>query len=204
MYLTKLALQRQSVTVRNALADCQQMHRNIQQLFMQTRQESATLYRLQSDGIMNYLYLYSKNPPQIEVLPDGYSIVATRDITDWVRGMQTGQFWKFDLQAIPSKKVQQEGKKNSQRRILRTPEERSEWLERKAEQNGFAIEFEEQQPIPVQYGQHSAEMGNELYLDGYRFEGTLRITNAEKFQHALCNGIGAGRAYGFGMLLLRR
>ncbi len=41
-----------------------------------------------------------------------------------------------------------------------------------------------------------------MYLDQYHYQGTLQITDAVLFQNAVREGIGPGKSYGLGMLLL--
>ena len=68
-----------------------------------------------------------------ERLLPGMNLAGQRDLTAWLDTMREGQNWRFDLLASPTKKVMQDGRKNSQRRILRTMNERLAWLERKGE-----------------------------------------------------------------------
>ena len=117
---------------------------------------------------------------------------------------KAGQLWSFDLIAAPTKKVGAEGKKNSQRRILRTPGERQEWLERQAEQNGFAIlQAQELEQLHI-CGRHKADKGGVMYHDAYHYQGILQITDGEAFRRAMQTGIGSGKAYGFGMMMVKR
>ncbi len=41
-------------------------------------------------------------------------------------------------------------------------------------------------------------------LDGVTFDGVLEVTDADKFREALRNGIGSGKAYGFGLMSVAR
>jgi CRISPR-associated protein Cas6/Cse3/CasE subtype I-E len=121
-----------------------------------------------------------------------------------LESMEIGQLWSFDLIAAPTKKVALEGKKNSQRRILRLPQERQEWLERKAAQNGFSIiQAQEQEQLHVS-GKHKADKGGVMYHDAYHYQGILQITDADAFRKALETGIGSGKSYGFGMMMVKR
>ena len=43
-----------------------------------------------------------------------------------------------------------------------------------------------------------------MYLDQYHYQGTLQITDVEQFRKAVQGGIGPGKSYGLGMLLLSR
>ena len=100
---------------------------------------------------------------------------------------------------------------------IRGEEAQTEWLKRKAQTNGFelgevrinsdalnlraisegritgrrkvSIETESSNPMRLTFG-------------SVLFEGELRITDAELFHHALVEGIGSGKAYGFGLLSL--
>ncbi len=199
MYLIKVELDRREA--RGLLADCQQMHRFITGFFGTDRQSGQILYR--TNLIQNKLciYLYAQSPA--EHIPDNCQ-VQQRDITAWLDSMEEGHLWSFDLIAAPTKKVVCDGKKNSQRRILRQPQERREWLERKAQQNGFAIiQVQEQEQIHVS-GRHKTDKGGMMYHDGYHYQGILQITDADAFCHALQNGIGSGKSYGFGMMMVKR
>ena len=108
----------------------------------------------------------------------------------------------FDLLALPTKKIPATGGKNRQRRVLKTPQERIEWMQRKAKQFGFQLLAVNELEHIRQTGKHSPESSGRMYFDGYHYQGILQVTDAVKFQDALRHGIGAGKAYGFGMLLL--
>ena len=199
MYLIKVELDRREA--RGLLADCQQMHRFITGFFGTDRQSGQILYR--TNLIQNKLciYLYAQSPA--EHIPDNCQ-VQQRDITAWLDSMEEGHLWSFDLIAAPTKKVVCDGKKNSQRRILRQPQERREWLERKAQQNGFAIiQVQEQEQIHVS-GRHKTDKGGMMYHDAYHYQGILQITDAGAFRKALQIGIGSGKSYGFGMMMVKR
>lgn len=199
MYLIKVEMDRRDA--RHLLADCQQMHRMITGLFGTDRRSSQILYRTQLVQNRLRIYLYAQNPAED---PGGRYELQQRDVTPWLDSMAQGQLWSFDLVASPSKKVGAEGRKNSQRRVLRDPTERQAWLERKAEQSGFAIVYAEELEQLHVSGRHHADKGGVMYHDAYHYQGTLRITDADAFRKALQSGIGSGKAYGFGMLMVKR
>lgn len=199
MYLIKAELDRRDA--RGLLADCQQMHRFITGFFGSDRQSGQILYRINLVQNKLCIYLYSRT--SAEHIPDNCH-VQQRDVTPWLDAMDVGQLWSFDLIAAPTKKVTSEGKKNSKRRILREPGERQAWLERKADQNGFAIlKAQELEQLHV-CGRHHADRGGVMYHDAYHYQGILQITDAEAFRKAMQNGIGSGKAYGFGMMMVKR
>lgn len=199
MYLIKAELDRRDA--RGLLADCQQMHRFITGFFGTDRLSGQILYRTNFVQDKLCIYLYSQTPA--EHIP-GNCHIQQRDITCWLDAMEAGQHWSFDLIAAPTKKIASEGEKNSRRRILREPGERQAWLERKADQNGFAIiQAQEQEQIHAS-GRHHADQGGVMHHDAYHYQGVLQITDAEAFRKAMQTGIGSGKAYGFGMMMVKR
>ena len=203
MILSKIELNRSVPAVRAALADCQRMHSLLMGLFGTAREGSAVLYRTRLQGMEADVYLYSAVPPEPEKLVSGMTLAGYRDIGPWLDSVKCGQPLSFDLLTMPSKKITSDGK-NSRRRILRTQEERMAWLKRKAEQNGFSLETVQELPAFRLTGAHGAEQGGRMYLDAYEYRGILSVTDAELFQKAMQAGIGPEKAYGMGMLLVKK
>lgn len=202
MYLTKIRLDLRNSGMRRAAADCQQLHRLVTGLFRASRQDARILYRLRSAGISSDLYLYSDIPVNRECVLPGMTLLGERDVTAWVDSMTEGRVVGFDLVAFPNKKTPEDGVKSSRRHLLRTEEERVSWLCRKGEQFGFSLLGAEELEAVRITGKHANEQGGAFTVDAYHYQGTLRIEDAEKFRTALCGGIGPGKAYGLGMLLL--
>lgn len=204
MYLTKIDLQPQVRAIQRAIADCQQMHRLVNGLFQTSRKESDILYRLRIGQNTAAIYLYSSSPINRAALIPGMIFSGERDISDWLQSLCEGQCWRFDLLAAPMKKISFDGHKNSRRRILRNREERLEWLSRKSKQFGFVILDAEEMGSLHMAGGHPENQGGKMYWDAYRYEGVLQIKDCNLFCGAMTAGIGAGKAYGLGMLLLKR
>lgn len=87
-----------------------------------------------------------------------------------------GNRFGFDLLCIPSKKEKREGK-NSRRILLKTEEERVEWLRKKAEQNGFSLLWvrEEGGSKVMVKTKHSS---TEAWHGGIRFRGELVVLDS--------------------------
>lgn len=201
MYLSKIGFVLNDRGIQAALADCQKMHQLVTSFFGTDRKSSNILYRVRMDCGQYAIYLYSDTPIDASKIPHPMTLIGQKNISSWADGMQEGVTKHFDLLALPTKKVPSEGRKNSQRRVLKTTQERLEWMQRKAEQFGFQFLAVNELEHVRQIGKHLSASGR-MYFDGYRYQGILQITDAEKFQDALRFGIGAGKAYGFGMLLL--
>ncbi len=84
--------------------------------------------------------------------------------------------------------------------------EQVDWLKRKGEQSGFEIsilKFDKGEKEKV-LKKKDGSLQNELDLLQVQFSGVLRVTNSEQFKKAYCDGIGSGKAFGCGLLLLAR
>lgn len=202
MYLTKIELDTRQRPARMALGDCQAMHRLLNGLFDCPRGEAQLLYRVRDEGPACSVYLYSALPVIPEKLLPFMTLAGQRDISGWVRSMQANKRLPFDIIASPSKKTPQQGSKNSRRRLLRTPEERMAWLARKANENGFRLLQAEELEAASFSGVHGGDKGGKMYWSAYHYRGILQITDESLFQKTLANGLGPGKAYGLGMILL--
>jgi CRISPR system Cascade subunit CasE len=92
----------------------------------------------------------------------------------------------------------------------------SRWLENKSRQLGFEIEpavirddgFGDEVELPILrvdgYGTWRQRYGKKIELSTLDFEGVLQVTEPVKFLDALHNGIGPAKAFGCGLLLVRR
>lgn len=79
-----------------------------------------------------------------------------------------------------------------------------QWLVRRAEKSGFGIN--EASVIVESYRQHrlQAESEKEIQYSTVDFSGVLKIVDPEIFQRTLLRGIGPAKAFGCGLLLVRR
>jgi CRISPR system Cascade subunit CasE len=114
--------------------------------------------------------------------------------------------YRFSLLANPTKKVRsnRDGAvlKNSRRVPIVRREELVPWMQRKAEQHGFAVD-----PDTLR----TASRPRQLFvkkdhglgiLTATDFSGLLTVTDAAAFMEAATRGIGSAKAFGYGMLCL--
>lgn len=202
MYLSKITFQLDDRGIQAALADCQKMHQLVTGFFGTDRKSSNILYRIRMDHGQHAIYLYSDLPIDPARISDRMTLDGQRDISAWADSIQEGTTKRFDLLALPTKKVPSERGKNSQRRVLSTPQDRLAWMQRKAKQFGFQLLAVNELEHVRQTGKHASAYSGRMHLDGYHYQGTLQVTDVVKFRDALRYGIGAGKAYGFGMLIL--
>ncbi|MGX8705064.1 MAG: type I-E CRISPR-associated protein Cas6/Cse3/CasE [bacterium] len=206
MILSKIILNIRHPSVRQALRDANDMHRNIMAGFSvqggeeMARAELRVLYRLFSKRDQVYLLVSSDERPNTAALAERgfYTDEALiRDVTPLRDVFQAGRCLRFELFASPCRKVGGAGR-NSRRMFLETPDERAEWLTRKGENGGFHIlQLDELGGrVDVVGRRDSTVIKNSAVL----YSGVLRITDADAFWHSYSEGIGPGKAYGMGML----
>lgn len=121
----------------------------------------------------------------------------------------SGQVLAFRLRANPTvkKKSHEDGsepRRNGIRLGLVREEDQRAWLERKGQQHGFGVLQVTIAPENIQTAYQPREEGPRRRLAhlAVRFDGLLRVTDAARFQEAVRNGIGSGKAFGFGLLSL--
>ena len=222
-YLSKLELNPKSRQVWSELKNPYELHRTLSRAFGKEKEEcqlARCLYRIEPETDRQKLHclVQSKTEPDWEYLNEGYvrQPLLKREFqdSDLVRVFKAGRVLKFKLRANPT--VCKNGKRVSmwevkpdiethdQRldRIARIEARRSEWLVRKAEMSGFtALEFVIDTPDSIDKISSNAK---QMLFDSVDYEGVLRVDEPALFLKALENGIGSGKAYGFGLLSVGR
>lgn len=210
MYLSKIILNVRHPSVRQALRDVNDMHRNLMAGFdtqlnpSTARADCMLLYRLFSRRDCVYLLVSSREKPDAKKLAErGFDLNESmiRDVSALREKLTAGRCLRFELLASPCKKVGGEAK-NSRRVFLDDSEQRMAWLRRKGEQGGFELLWAEETGSRVDATGRRGDM--RLQNSGVLFTGLLRITDAAAFWQSYTRGIGPGKAYGMGMLNLSR
>lgn len=120
------------------------------------------------------------------------SVQETVDYAAAVADVTEGVAVRFRLVGNPVRPV--EGKW----RPHRTPAHRLGWLDIQGERHGFSVlSATPHHSEVVRFGRKG---GSTVTLARTTFDGTLRVTDAEKFRKGLFEGIGRGKAYGCGVL----
>lgn len=202
MFLSKWKLDGRNPSVLQCFRDCEDMHRNIMKLFSDSRKDAGVLYRLLPER--ECLYILSKTSPDYDDNNMGMKCDGIRNLDEFEKHFEEGEIFLFDIIACPSKKVKYDDMKNSKRKALKSQDEQIEWINRKARQNGFNILEVQCQPEQTIYGTHKLEHGGKMYWNAVRFSGRLCISDSKTFIKGWQEGIGPGKAYGLGMMLVRR
>jgi CRISPR system Cascade subunit CasE len=195
-------------------------------------EEARVLFRCDEDNGRLSLLVQSKVAPDWGAFHEhlnGRYLVGAPAVKEWEPRFEIGQNLRFRLQANPVFAHKEPGAKDGTRRGLYREVERLDWLRRQGEQHGFEMPLvattlrgTEKVKVPFRSG-HYDELTLDLPVcevvdlnDGRRFamrdrkeqfsaarfDGLLRVTDLEKFTHAVENGIGKARGFGFGLLSL--
>jgi CRISPR system Cascade subunit CasE len=213
MYLSRLILNPRSRRVQSEIADRYQLHRSIMGAFPDHlgADEERVLFRLDQDTRSGDLTLLV----QSWTLPD-WSWLAEPNARDYLRpvsvpnpalkefqlDLASGQTLAFRLRGNPT--ARRRLPDGSKKRVgLQREEEQLEWLERKAERNGFRIRSVRTSHQAKAYGQiYQNGDKHRLTFFSVQFDGLLRVEDAEQLEEAVRSGIGSGKAFGFGLLSL--
>lgn len=153
---------------------------------------------------------------------------AVKCIDEQMAHIAEGMVLRFRLKANPTKKVGtssksdrlSEVKKSNGRRVFIADQAgQLDWLVRKGAKSGFTLLQVRSDPSVADVVGESedivtgeklvgcrehragvAESKHQLVFRGVVFDGHLRVIDERAFRAALANGIGSGKAYGFGLL----
>lgn len=190
-------------SVRQALRNRQDMHKNLMKAFPCGADEAGVLYRLvQKRDALEVLMLSKVSPVYLALSSKGFNAEPGKDLSALPSLYREGAELRFSLLACPSKKKAALQGGNSRRVFLTDPAERSAWLARQGEKYGFAVlechEVNESQTISISRASGSFKISATAWV------GVLRITDADHFWEAWQEGIGPEKAYGLGLMLLSR
>ncbi len=229
IYLTRMELNTRSRSVWDDLSNPQRLHKTVSSGFPKIggqddlppherktpRNQYRLLHRLEFDRYTGkvVLLVQSRVEPDWSSLGEAYAEnIESKSLHDKYSEIGNGTRMIFRLQANPTKRdaaTRNPEKPKQRKRVdIRKDEDRIEWLHRKGSECGFRVvnsQIKESVLNLASAQQGSVKFRRELNapkitLGSVVFEGVLEVTDAESFKNALANGVGGGKAYGFGLL----
>jgi CRISPR system Cascade subunit CasE len=229
MFLSRLTLNARDQLARRDLARPYQMHRTLMNSYPYPRVENRCdlLFRVEPPrhGPPVVLVQTRDDPGEWPGLADGY-LLRRPESKSLDLPITLGQRLRFRLRANPTKRVaaknQRLGAVMVGKRVgLTTEADQLRWLLRKAERSGFGIPGEwvdarhpeTSEPIQLpnfrvdavpEGRDRNSKPGCAGAFVSVRFDGVLVVTDPALFKAAVANGIGSGKAFGFGLLSFAR
>jgi len=205
MYLTVYKANYRKQKIAKALSNAGEMHKLLfSEGIKASRIDGEALYRIERSGNDYLVFFKSQNKP----LPiDGLDIITQKIMRK--DDLPSFGIYKFFIELTPMKSIH--GKKHyiigdsdngSDPRYTRKLN-RMEWVKGQFEKRGMKILSCHEGEVQEKYFSHSEERGGRNgHLTSWKYSGTMEITDHDKFVEAYSKGIGIGKAYGNGMLLL--
>lgn len=220
MFLSQVILEGRTARVHNLVADLYRQHQFVYSAFPDEsdREESgekerpSVLYRLEAtDSGARFAFLV-----QSEEEPDWMGcgerhpgVICASHIKEVDPHFSDGQRLRFRLRANPTQMrlVDPTERKGYKRVGLYKEEEQRDWLARCGERLGFRAEGVSIIPKGVLTGRKPAShegKGDDIKCLMVDFEGSLTVTNSETFAETYRTGVGRGKAWGGGLLSVKR
>lgn len=185
-----------------ASRDFYEVHKLVYNLFPGNRAATVArvLFRFDVEGEDGWLYIQSTKEPDWSRLSDRMRkyVVGTQPLQ-----IPSDERLRFRLLARPSYRVgDKESSLLAKRLSLVREDQQREWLNRKGEAAGFAVEqcnlsdwvwFDSKRDERLPDGSPKP-------LVGTLFDGILRVVDRDALRQAIARGIGTQKAYGFGLL----
>jgi CRISPR system Cascade subunit CasE len=198
-YLTQAIVEARSAQ-RHRLNDSYAWHKAVWDAFPEQRDRKRD-YLTRLDRIRDEfrLLMISPDPP---VRPSWSDDWQTKEIAP---SYFDATRYRFELCANPTRKIASvlpggSISKNGRRVPLTGREDLVAWMERKAEQSGFAVDTAMLQTVPKgrEYFSKQGQLGLHNAIE---FMGTLAVFDRDQFYEAFRRGIGSAKAFGFGLLM---
>lgn len=213
LFLSRLRFTPRLRPVQQALADSHALHRLVMSAFPrvapgeEARQAFGILYRVDLDektGVPSLLLQSRVRPDWSPLVPLLISptVEEPKDVAPLYDALAPGSILRFRLRANPTRRIpaNRVGDRLAGNRVgLHGDDERQAWLARKLSEVGCQLGECTIRPGLTQQGRRE---GHRISHAAVVFDGLLRVVDADALRAGIREGIGAGKAYGFGLLSL--
>lgn len=221
MYISRITLQdraRQTSDFWHVFQSSYTLHQSIWRLFSDHAERRRDfLYRLEHSKGRPLIYTVSEREPDknqdlwfVETKRYEPKITAGLQLAfllcaNPIRSKRDAEDKQHRHDVIMEAKTRLREQDDKRSLAILTQEEGSHWLSSRAEKFGF--KFERDQVRVDSYQQHQflkRKGARQVSLSTVDFNGVLTVTNSQLFLKALYNGIGPAKAFGCGLMLVRR
>jgi CRISPR system Cascade subunit CasE len=213
LFLSRVRFNPRLRPVQQALADSHALHRLVMSAFPraapgeEARQAFGILYRVDLDektGLPALLLQSRVRPDWSPLVPllISSAVEPPKAVAPLYDALAPGSILRFRLRANPTRRIpaNRSGDRLAGNRVgLHNDDERQVWLARKLSEIGCQLGECTIRPSLTQQGQRE---GRRISHAAVVFDGLLRVVDADALRAGIREGIGAGKAYGFGLLSL--
>ena len=118
------------------------------------------------------------------------------------------EYLRFRLVANPTRKIDTksgpDGHRRNGKRVPVRTDKLGEWLAGRAKAAGLSIDMDSIAIQPTYIYVNKTRNGKSQRLRSVRYDGMLRVNDPDRFQETLVRGMGAGKAFGVGLLSVAR
>jgi CRISPR system Cascade subunit CasE len=196
----------------NDLNNPYDMHRTIMRAFPFTIPEGErVLFRLEENSISDYsadvVLVQSTIQPDWNFLNQRQGVSLHGEVKD-ISGLtfHAGGIYQFSLYANPVVTPFVQGKSRGKRVAITNPDEQIAWLERKGTQSGFKLHNATTSPVSNKWilkPRGEGKPRNKITIHRVAYSGALTVTDPEKFRATITKGIGRGKGFGCGMMVMK-
>jgi|FLYL01.1.fsa_nt_gi CRISPR system Cascade subunit CasE len=214
LYLSRIVLDLRSTLARRAIRDVYEAHRAVMSAFPDRptgtpRSEMSVLWRSETEGSPIFL-VQSGLPPDPAAWEELSTDVAVKEIGGLLDGaVIPGRILRFRIRGNPSRKIDTKsvnGVRRHGRRVpLRRDPDRIAWLSRRLAAAGATVVTVDGIPdVSVQgFGLFRGRRNNRtITVEAVDFSGRLVVDDPHSLRQAVVDGIGPGKAFGMGLLML--
>lgn len=180
----------------------------------QEQHQADFIYR--TDIVMNTPVIHILSNRKIEQSISGWKLESK----EFEFEIEQGQLIQFSFRANPTIDIKSDGGRSKRHDVVMHAKKQAkaqqldtlsqidlaakQWLLKRAEL--FGVEFKEQTIEYANYQQHTFKKGDEqlVKISTLDYQGILTVKDPEKFQQALVHGIGRSKAFGCGLMMIKR
>ena len=224
MFISRIPLNTARISAQQLIASPYRMHAAVEGAFppgsVRDGEDGRILWRLDSldQGRGLWLYVVSPEAPDFTHIIEqaGWPTHMTWESKDYgplLSRIAVGQCWNFRLKANPVRlawKDRGERSQVSSDQIVGklqghiTVQYQTAWLLDRCDKHGFTILPDDSgEPSVIVKQRHQERFGRggkTVTLTTAVYEGCLQVTDADKFRHVLCHGLGRAKGFGCGLL----
>lgn len=194
VYISQFRIGRQEV-LKQRLCSAYDLHRLLWRCFPDRPEAQRDfLFRCDEAGAELKILMLSREKP-VQSAWAGWD-----GVKEFAPDFQAGSWFQFRLRSNPTVRANQGGKL----RALTGEDELAGWLERKGARHGFELRSEPEFAACRLTQFTKSNDGRAVSLNVVDASGVLVVADGAAFGEAFCRGVGRGRAFGCGMLLLKR